>query len=186
MSRNQALTNFSQDLYISHSQIFTYLNCSLNYRFRYVEKRKPERISIALPFGTVMHAYLELFYRSKKDSRNTEPLDALQESFESVLGLELKKNADTPVIWKKNMPDQSAAIAMGQSILTAFYETIDLSGYSVVATELPLSAQLYTDDGQPTEFKLLGILDFLLMDENSESVVVVDNKNASLAASPAP
>ena len=67
MSRNQALTSFNQDLYVSHSQIFTYLNCSLKYRFHYVEKRKPERISIALPFGTAMHASLELFYRSLKD-----------------------------------------------------------------------------------------------------------------------
>ena len=56
MSRNQALTSFSQDLYVSHSQIFTYQSCSLKYRFHYVEKRKPERLSIALPFGSAMHA----------------------------------------------------------------------------------------------------------------------------------
>jgi putative RecB family exonuclease len=80
MSRNQALTSFSQDLYVSHSQIFTYLNCSLKYRFHYVEKRKPERISIALPFGKAMHAAEELFYNSLKAGGHKEPLKALHGS----------------------------------------------------------------------------------------------------------
>ena len=178
MSRNQALSSFSQDLYVSHSQIFTYLNCSLNYRFRYVEKRKPERISIALPFGSAIHSTMELFYRSLKAGRNKEPLNALLETFEAVLNLELEKHAGTPVVWKKTTPDKASAIAMGKALLTVFYESIDLSGYAVVEVELPLSARLYTDDGLPTEFMLVGILDLLLMDENSEAVVV-DNKTAA-------
>jgi putative RecB family exonuclease len=178
MSRNQALTSFSQDLYVSSSQIFTYLNCSLKYRFHYVEKRKPERISIALPFGKAMHAAEELFYRSMKDGRNKEPLNAIMEAFEAVLNLELEKIAGTPVVWKKATPDKAGALAMGKSMLTAFYDSIDLSGYAVVDVELPLSARLYTDDGLPTEFMLVGIMDLLLMDENSEAVVV-DNKTAA-------
>ena len=178
MSRNQALSSFSQDLYVSHSQIFTYQSCSLKYRFHYVEKRKPERISINLPFGKAIHAAQELYYRSLKDGRNKEPLNALVETFETVLNLELEKHAGTPIIWKKVAPDKVSAIAMGRAMLTAFYGSIDLSGYAVVEVELPLSSRLYTDDGLPTEFMLVGILDLLLMDENSEAVVV-DNKTAA-------
>jgi putative RecB family exonuclease len=178
MSRNQALTSFSQDLYVSHSQIFTYLNCSLKYRFHYVEKRKPERISIALPFGKAMHAAEELFYNSLKAGGHKEPLKALLEAFEAVLCQSLDKNAGTPVIWKKNMPDQAGAFEMGRAMLTAFYESVDLSGYAVVDVELPLTARLYTDDGLPTEFLLVGIIDLLLMDEDSEAVVI-DNKTAA-------
>jgi hypothetical protein len=99
------------------------------------------------------------------------------EAFEAVLNLELEKNAGTPVIWKKNTPDKAGAIAMGKSMLTAFYESIDLSGYVVVEVEIPLTAKLHTDNGLPTEFMLVGILDLLLMDENDEAVVV-DNKTA--------
>jgi putative RecB family exonuclease len=178
MSRNQALTSFSQDLYVSHNQIFTYLNCSLKYKFHYVERRKPERISIALPFGKAMHAAEELFYRSMKDGRIIEPLVAIHEKFEEVLRKSLEKQADTPVIWKKNMPDQADTVAMGKSMLSAFYDSIDLSGYAVVEVELPLSAPLYNEDGLPTDFMLVGILDLLLMDENDEAVVV-DNKTAA-------
>ena len=42
MSRNQALTSFSQDLYVSHSQIFTYQSCSLKYRFHKLKTPKLE------------------------------------------------------------------------------------------------------------------------------------------------
>jgi putative RecB family exonuclease len=129
MSRNQALNTFSQDLYVSHNQIFTYLNCSLKYKFHYVEKRKPERISITLPFGKAMHAAEELFFRSIKNGRNREPLKALSEKFEEVLCKGLEKNAGTPIVWKKTTPDKAGALAMGKAMLTAFYETIDLSGY---------------------------------------------------------
>ena len=182
MSRQEALTSFSQDLYVSHNQIFTYLNCSLKYKFHYVEKRKPERISITLPFGKAIHAAEELFYRSIKVGRNKEPLNALLEKFEDVLCKGLEKFGHTPIIWKKTTPDKAVALAMGNAMLTAFYESVDLSGHAVVDVELPLSARLYTDDGLPTEFMLVGIIDLLLMDEHSEAVVV-DNKTAALSMS---
>jgi len=56
MNRNQALQAFSEDLHISHKQIFTFLNCSLKYRFQYVENRYPEHVSIALPIGLATRA----------------------------------------------------------------------------------------------------------------------------------
>jgi hypothetical protein len=38
-----ALQQTSRGLHISYSQIFTYLSCSLKYRFRYVLRRAPEK-----------------------------------------------------------------------------------------------------------------------------------------------
>ena len=67
-----------------------------------------------------MHAAEELFYQSLKTGRNKRALNALLEKFEAVLCQSLEKNAGTPVIWKKNTPDQAGAIAMGKSMLTAF------------------------------------------------------------------
>ena len=51
MTRGQKLQLLTEELYISYSQIFTYLACSLKYKFQYVENRPYERISINLPFG---------------------------------------------------------------------------------------------------------------------------------------
>jgi len=105
-------------------------------------------------------------------------LIALLQKFEEVLLKGLGKNAGTPIVWKKTTPDKAGAINMGKSMLTAFYESIDLSRFQIVEVELPLSARLYTDDGLPTEFLLVGIIDLLLMDENNE-LIVVDNKTAA-------
>lgn len=75
------------------------------------------------------------------------------------------------------MPDRKSVIKLGKAMLKAFYESVDLSGYQIVDVEMPLSARLYTDESEATDFKLIGIIDLLLMDENRE-LIVVDNKTA--------
>ena len=60
MSKKQALQAFNQELHISHNQIFNYLNCSLKYMLHYIENRPMERISIALFFGSAIHAAIEI------------------------------------------------------------------------------------------------------------------------------
>ena len=180
MPRKQALQAFNQELHISHNQIFTYLNCSLKYRFQYIEGRPPERISIALPFGSAIHAAIEMYYRSLKNKGHIEPLAALHDRFQTCLELDLD-NTSVPIIYKKDTPDKDAAIDMGKKMLSVLHENIAQtvqSLHEIVAVELPLAATLYTDEGEPTEFKLAGILDLVLRDENGE-ILVVDNKTAA-------
>ena len=180
MSRKQALQAFSQDLHISNNQLFTYLNCSLKYRYQYVEARPPERISISLPFGSAIHSAIEMYYRSLKNHGRIEPLEALCDRFQTCLDLDFE-HAEVPVIFKKNLPDHKSAVVMGNTILKVFHESIAQivqKVQEIVAVELPLSAKLYTEDSQPTEFKLSGILDLVLRDENGE-ILVVDNKTAA-------
>lgn len=177
MTKKQALQEFKSELHISHSQIFTYLNCSLKYYFQYVGHRPPEQISIALPFGSAIHSAIEMYYRFLKNRNQLEPLKAIIGRFEDCLSLDLD-HADVQVIFKKDMPDRDGAMAMGKAILKAFYESVDLKGMEIVDVELPLSATLYTDEGQPTDFKLIGVIDLLLMDENRE-LIVIDNKTAA-------
>lgn len=59
---NAALAELQNSLHVSHGQVFSYLACSLKYRFQYVERRPPERLSISLPFGKAIHASLERYY----------------------------------------------------------------------------------------------------------------------------
>ena len=167
----------NNELHISHSQIFTYLNCSLKYRFQYVENKPPERTSIALPFGSAIHAAIEMYYRSLKNNGSVEPLKALCERFQTCLELDLD-HTDVPVIFKKDLPDHKAAVEMGNAILKVFHESIPQTVQEIIDVELPLTATLFTDDGQPTDFKLVGILDVVFRDEKGE-ILVVDNKTAS-------
>lgn len=180
MSRRTVLQSFSQDLYISHNQMFTYLNCSLKYRFQYVENRSLERMSIVLPFGSAIHAAIESYYRGLKNRGSEEPLSALQELFQSCLDLELKM-VEVPVLFKKDLPDQLSAIDMGNALLKMFSESIAQTvqdAQEIVGVELPLTATLYTDNGQPTDFKLAGVLDLVIRNKDGD-ILVVDNKTAS-------
>ena len=173
-----ALKTLTDRLHISHSQIFTYLNCSLKYQFRYVLKLPPERISLALPFGSAIHKAIELYYRSLIEGKEAS-LKQLQELFSDHLSQELNEKGDL-VVYKKDAPDRDSAITLGCGMLGAFHQNADLKGYRVIAVELPLAATLYTTEGTPTDIDLIGVIDLLIKGQ-SGSLVVVDNKTAARA-----
>jgi len=177
MPKSQALQEMKNELHISHSQIWCYLNCSLKYRFQYVEQRPQERLSIALPFGSAIHTGIERYYRTLKDRGVLEPLGVIQEVFENYLNLALD-HAEVPIIYKKETPDRESAVNMGIALLKTFYEETDLAGMEIVDVELPLSATLYSDEGVPTDLKLIGVLDLVLRNEKGQ-VIAVDNKTAA-------
>ena len=176
MTRKHALQEFGQELHISHNQIFTYLSCSLKYRYQYVEGRPVERKSVALPFGTAIHSALEMYYRKLQKPGQPEPVEALVERFTETLILDLDQTK-VPVLYKKDTPDKQATVDMGVAMLKAFYEQCTIRPEQIVDVELPLSARLYTDDKQETEFLLVGIIDLLVKDD--DSLIVVDNKTAA-------
>ena len=72
-----------------------------------------ERVSIALPFGSAIHAAIEMYYRSLKNNGNVEPLKALCERFQTFLELDLE-HTDVPVLFKKDLPDHKARCGDGQ------------------------------------------------------------------------
>ncbi|MCD4811250.1 PD-(D/E)XK nuclease family protein [bacterium] len=181
MLKSQALQELKQELHISHSQIFVYLHCSLKYQFMYVEAIPPARLSIALSFGSAIHVCEEKYYRSLMDKNYLEPLNILEELFADYLSLELD-HSDIPVIYKKEAPNKDSAIELGKKLLKVFYESVDLTGIQIIGVELPLSAKLYTPEGEATELNLIGMIDLLLRDQNGE-LIVIDHKTAAKAKS---
>ena len=181
MPKSQALQKLKQELHVSHSQIFVYLNCSLKYQFMYVEAIPPARLSIALPFGSAIHVCAEKYYRSLMDRNYLEPLNILEELFTDYLSQEID-HSTVPVIYKKEAPNKDSAIELGKRLMKVFYESVDLTGKEIIGVELPLSAKLYTPEGEATDLNLIGVLDLLLRDQNGE-LLVVDNKTAAKAKS---
>jgi len=171
----------SNELYVSHSQISCWTQCSMRYELQYVRQLPPERVSIALPFGSAIHAAVELYFRTLKNQGRIEPLEALCKRFEDCLSLDLE-NADVPLIYKRDMPDRDAAIEMGKAMLETFHDSVDLTDMEIVDVEMPLSATLFTDTGEATDYKLYGVLDLVLLDANGE-LIVVDVKTAAKAIS---
>ena len=171
----QAVQSIRDQLHLSHSQLFTYLNCSLKYKYQYVEARPAERISIALPFGKSIHRSIEHYYKSLKDGTPVQ-LGML----ETIFAESIHRSAEAgniPLLFKKETPDVNSAIAMGKKMLKAFYEGTVIGDYEVVDVELPLSAPLYDIDGQPLDMQLIGYIDLLLKDKQG-NILVVDQKTA--------
>lgn len=152
-------------------------SCSLKFKLMYVEKRPHERLSASLPFGSAIHNSIARFYRSLKENGSIEPLPVLEEIFEDRIRMDLER-AEVPIICKKETPDRESLINMGKSLLRTFHEGVDLNGMEIVDVELPLTANLYTEDGKATEFKLIGIVDLLLRNKEGE-LIAVENKTAS-------
>jgi putative RecB family exonuclease len=177
MSNIQPKQVFQNELSISYSQIFVYLSCSLKFKFMYIEKRPHERLSASLPFGSGIHNSIARFYRSLKENGSIERLPVLQEIFEDRIRMDLER-AEVPIIYKKETPDRESLINMGKSLLRTFHESVGLDGMEIVDVELPLTANLYTEDGKATEFKLVGIVDLLLRNKEGE-LIAVENKTAA-------
>lgn len=176
MTKMQALQKFQTELHVSYSQIFTYLACPLKYKFQYVEQQPQERVGIALPVGSAIHLAIEYYYRRLKDKNILEPLKVIQELFADSLNADLDRR-DIPIIYKKQTPDRQSVIDMGKGLLKAFYDNIDITGFEIAGVELPLTARLFSEEGEPIDMIVTGIIDLLLKDKQGY-VIAVDNKTA--------
>lgn len=183
MTRPATPNPLSERLHISHSQIFTYLTCSLKYRFRYLLKQPVERIGLALPFGSAIHKAIEHYYWTWQCEGRPAPLDQVEAVFVERVSRELTEKKDL-IVYNKETPDREHVVRLGRGMLAAFHEAIDLGGWRVLDVELPLRATLYTADGRPTDFDLVGYIDLLLQDDDHR-LLVVDHKTAARAKSQA-
>lgn len=123
-----------------------------------------------------IHSAIERYYRSLKDNGVPDPLWQIQDLFADHLNADLD-NRDIPILYKKEAPDRESTIEMGKGLLAAFYENIDLTGFEIVDVELPLTARLFSEDGEPMDMVVTGIIDLLLRDAQG-NLIAVDNKTA--------
>ncbi|MFZ5479097.1 MAG: PD-(D/E)XK nuclease family protein [Myxococcota bacterium] len=64
--------------YLSVSQVTTYLGCPRKYRFRYVERREPEKRSADLALGSAVHSAIEWWANERMAGRSPEADAALR------------------------------------------------------------------------------------------------------------
>ncbi|MBF0378775.1 MAG: PD-(D/E)XK nuclease family protein [Desulfamplus sp.] len=180
MSEHKTLEEITnEDLHISYSAVSCYRNCSLKFLYKYVEGKKPESLSINLILGSSIHTAINMLCCSHKNAQ-IEPFQAITDTFQTSLTLDIN-NTEVPVIFSKTISDVNSAISMGNSMLKVFYDNFNFTE-EVVAVDLPLSAILYDENKQPTEYKLVGVID-LLIKNNIGELIVVDFKTASKSMS---
>jgi len=176
-SRQEEIAQLRASPHLSRSQLFLYQSCSLLYKYQYVERRTPERLSLSLPFGKAIHGALEFYYRSRQRGV-TEPVGTLEDIFRNQLSKDIS-TANVPIIFQKETPNLDSAITMGRNMLKTFHAVVDLGENEIAGVEIPLEAMLFSGEAKaPTDYKLVGVIDLLLRDK-SGNLTVVDHKTAS-------
>jgi len=178
MSPEQAdkLRDFREDLHISHSQIFTFLNCSLKYYFSYVEGRMPEHRPAAMLFGSAIHAAIARYYKGVLKKGKPEPLSLYQDLFHDHWNWETE-DTGIPIAYKDGQ-NKEGMLNEGQLLVKTFYE--GAKPMEVIGVEEPYSSVLYDEEGNQTDFKLIGIVDCIQRNKDG-NLIIIDNKTANRA-----
>ena len=172
---NYTLDNLKAEPHYSYSALNTYLNiCQLQYFYRYVEKREPERTPVALPFGSAFHSVMSEIagYARKGELPKAETMtDAFAEYFRGFCA------ASPDVTYKKDENENGMLETAGRMIDTALRDWPDF--WNIEAVALPFKVEV---DGLSKP--LIGELDMVLdnstpFDDTPVPPLVVDFKTAA-------
>lgn len=160
--------------HLSASGINDYLECSLSYKFSRVDRIEFEHTSDALLMGQVIHKAIEAYYQAKKNNL-VLTLEDLQNRFEEHW---LNALEDEPKVHYKEGKDAETCLKEGRELIATFYRELPVEDFKVVATEMAFSLNI-----EGLEIPLIGVMDLLLMDPESNQIIIVDHKTSSRAYS---
>ncbi len=168
--------NMPDGLYVSVSQVKTYLLCPRRYELKYVRGAEPEFVPIALAFGAAFHEALAAYYQELKTTGEPLRRDLVLDVFRSAWD----RASDGPVPLQADDEDDLAGIVdRGVSMLHAFHEhAAKADPFAVEAVEHGFTITLHDpDSGEPLEEQLVGTMDLVVRE--GECRVVVEHKTAA-------
>lgn len=143
----------------SYSALSTYLNCSLQYYFRYIEQTGPERVPVCFSFGRAFHAALSHFVMN-----GTKATQVFSDIFSSEVA------ATENLVYKQGQDFNSMCELADRMLGVVFDEWQDTC--SVKGVAVPFKIEI------PGLSKpLIGEYDLLL--EDGDSTIIVDWKTAA-------
>lgn len=165
-----------EGLYVSVSQVKTYLMCPRKYELKYIRGAEAAFVPVALAFGSAFHEALAAHYLELKATGEPLRRDLLLDVFRS--GWE--KVIDGPIPLQGDVEDDTQDIVdKGVSMLHAFQEHAARAGkVDVQAVEHGFTITLHDlDTGDPLEEQLVGTMDLVVREEGR--AVVVEHKTAA-------
>lgn len=140
--------------HLSVSQLNLYLQCSLKYRFQYVDRLpKPFKAS-ALAFGSVIHSAIEWMHKERMQGREAS-LDQLLKIFETDW---YTQTVETQIRYKDQETEEDLK-RKAQAILTLYYTD---GPKAVQAAEIPFEVPLVNlETGETLPVPLKGFMDLI-------------------------
>lgn len=161
---------FQEELYISYSQLNTYLICPMKYAHNYVYGTPWETKPAALAFGSAIHKAAEHFYSMLKDTGEIVPAEDIIDVFTQVLDQEFQ---NSEVKWSFKKGDDFDAIRKQGIELAKLFHT-EAAPQKIMAVELPFFITIPdVINGQGNlPVKLAGVMDLVESDQDGVYCVV--------------
>ncbi len=102
---------------ISYSGLSCFLSCPLKFRFRYIDKIQPDKVSANIALGKSVHSALSFLYsqlQNKNKPKAEQLTEVFVEHFEANEAAGIQYNGDT----------KEAIIETGKSLLTVYCESV--------------------------------------------------------------
>jgi putative RecB family exonuclease len=169
--------DFKRSIHVSHSQVYTYLQCPRKYRYQYVLGMPWERKPAALVFGKAIHVAAARYYRELKEEGTATDAETLIEVFEDCWNREAQ---GMDISFKKGGTEESL-LSLGAELIKVFAE--EVRPRRIEAVEMPFAVDLIdVETGEILEPKLVGIFDLIESDEEG-NFIISDLKTASKRSS---
>jgi CRISPR/Cas system-associated exonuclease Cas4 (RecB family) len=161
-------------LYISVSQVKTYLMCPRKYELHYIRGEPPAFVPVALAFGSAIHTALAGYYGEIKASGEPLRRDLMLDVFRDAWD----KGTSGPVPLQANEDDNDTTreqiVDKGVSMLEVFYEHAGKTAaeFDVVAVEKSFAVSIHdVETGELFEELLVGTID-LIVNESGQRIIV--------------
>lgn len=164
-------------MHLSSSQINLYCQCSLKYRFQYIDGlSKPFKAS-ALVFGSAIHSAISWFHQNQLAGR---PVSL--EKFQAIFTADwYAQKVESEIRFREGETEMSQLL-LGKEILSLYFHQ---PRQSVTGTEIPFTVPLvHPETGEPLGLNLEGYIDLLeerdTIVEFKTSLRAMDLKDVSL------
>ena len=157
--------------HLSYSQINCFMNCSLKYRFHYIDRLEEEFTSSALLFGSGIHAGIQAYLQSILEAdplRSDQLVDVFREEWRGCQGPKIRYSA---------RESEESLVNKARELFVLFVNHYDLEA-EVIAVEEAFSIDLNELAGEsPTTLPpLVGSIDAIT---KNGSTTLIDYKTAS-------
>jgi CRISPR/Cas system-associated exonuclease Cas4 (RecB family) len=163
-----------EGLFVSVSQLKTYLRCPRQYELHYVLGEPRERVAAALVLGTAVHAALGSYYTALRDGRATT-LEALLDVFGGALVA--AQPPDVPIVTDDEPLE--AIEGLGRRMLQVFHaQAMRLTGLRPVLIEAPFAIELHHPESHEVlDERLVGVID-LVADVDGRRLIIEHKTSA--------
>ena len=155
--------------FISWSQLSTFRQCPLRYRFRYLDKIDPEFVASSLLLGSAIHSAIEFHHRRQLEGGEPATMDELLNEFWEEWRCRAEESPEVRFSRNENF---SSIQELASRMLTAFMES-EIANPSGVVIVIEDSLRSTILPGRP---EFLGIVDLIFVD--GQTIVIRDYKTS--------